>query len=76
MKVVINRDGEGIRLSYEGVMYYAKLKGIKLYAYVEKRDDDIRAGKYPLDDLRAGKFPPHDDTVNYSALKNGASRFG
>ena len=45
MKVVINRCYGGFGLSYEAVMYYAKLKGIKLYAYVEKWEDDLLAGK-------------------------------
>jgi hypothetical protein len=38
MKVVINKCYGGFELSYEGVMKYAGLKGIKLYAFVEARD--------------------------------------
>ena len=45
MKIVINRCYGGFSLSYEGVMYYAKLKGIKLYAYVEKREDGLYTHK-------------------------------
>jgi len=41
MKIVINRCYGGFGLSYEGVMYYAKLKGIKLYAYVRKWEDNL-----------------------------------
>lgn len=33
MKIVINARFGGFSLSYEGVMLYAKLKGIKLYAF-------------------------------------------
>jgi len=35
MKIVINKCYGGYELSYEAAMYYAKLKGIKLYAYVD-----------------------------------------
>lgn len=35
MKIVINRCFGVYELSCEAVMYYAKLKGIKLYAYVD-----------------------------------------
>lgn len=37
MEIVINNCFGGFGLSYEGVMKYAELKGIKLYAFVEKR---------------------------------------
>ena len=36
MKVVINKCYGGFGLSYKGVMHYAKLKGIKLYAYTDE----------------------------------------
>ena len=38
MKLVINKCYGGFGLSYAGMMAYAKLAGIKLYAYVNKRD--------------------------------------
>jgi len=44
-KIVINSCYGGFGLSYEGVMYYAKLKGFKLYAYVEKWSDNLHARK-------------------------------
>ena len=39
MRIVINNKYGGFGLSYEGVMKYGELKGIKLYAFTEKRDD-------------------------------------
>ena len=36
MKLVINKCYGGFGLSHEAMMEYAKLKGIKLYAYIEK----------------------------------------
>jgi len=44
-KIVINRCHGGFGLSCKGVMYYAKLKRIKLYAYVKKWEDDLFAGR-------------------------------
>jgi hypothetical protein len=38
MKIVINSCYGGFGLSYEAVMLYAKLKGIKLYAFQRKVD--------------------------------------
>jgi hypothetical protein len=38
MKVAINRCWGGFGLSHQAIMRYAELKGIKLYAFVEKRD--------------------------------------
>lgn len=40
MKVVINACFGSFNISYEGMMEYAKQKGIKLYAFVDKRDKD------------------------------------
>lgn len=42
MNVVINDCFGGFGLSHEGVMEYAKIKGIKLYAYVNERKGDGR----------------------------------
>ena len=39
-EVVINNCFGGFGLSHEGVMEYAKIKGIKLYAFVDKRNPD------------------------------------
>ena len=39
-EVVINKQFGGFSLSHEGVMEYAKNKGIKLYPYVDKRNID------------------------------------
>ena len=40
MKIVINKCFGGFGLSYEGVMLYAKLKGISMYAFKEKENPD------------------------------------
>lgn len=40
MKIVINTKYGGFNLSYAGVMKYAKLSGLKLNAYVNKRDSN------------------------------------
>lgn len=40
MKVVINKCYGGFSLSHKAIMEYAKLKGFKLYPFVEKRDKD------------------------------------
>lgn len=39
-KIVINKCFGGYGLSYKAMMEYAKLKGIKLYAFVDKRDEN------------------------------------
>ena len=39
-EIVINKCFGGFGLSYDGVMEYATNKGIKLYAYVDKRNPD------------------------------------
>ena len=53
MKIVINDTFGGFGLSYEGVMKYAELKNIKLYAFVDGRNEvgnlDFHAPKIPYD---------------------------
>lgn len=77
MKVVIsNSCYGGFELSYEEVMYYVKLKGIKLYAYVEKWEDDLFAGKtYDDSDRTIIPFEEReskDETIRiYYAIKKG-----
>ena len=39
MEIVINTCYGGFGLSHEAIMRYAELKGIKLYSYIEKRDE-------------------------------------
>ena len=73
MKIIINSCYGGFGLSHEAVMLYAKLKGFKLYAFVDKRDEN--------DNLKfTGKdrFKPYDgiskESIIYYAtkpLKNG-----
>lgn len=46
--IVVNKSWGGFSLSYEGVMAYAKNKGIKLFAYVDKRDE--RGDLLPLEE--------------------------
>ena len=46
MKIVINICHGGFGLSHEAVMLYAKLKGIKLYAYANPRDANGRLNPY------------------------------
>jgi len=38
MKVAVNKCWGGFGLSHKAIMRYAELKGIKLYAFIEKRD--------------------------------------
>lgn len=45
MEVVINNCFGGFSLSYEGVMKYAELCGIKVYGYTEVRDDNKKYGE-------------------------------
>ena len=76
MKVVINKSYGGFGLSHRGVMYYAKLKGIKLYAYVQKWEDDLLAGKtYDDSDRTVIPFEERkskDKTITiYYATKKG-----
>jgi len=76
-RIVINSCYGGFGLSYEAVMYYAKLKGVKLYAYVEKWTDDLYAHKpyniydetvIPFEKRKSkGKTPP----LIYYATKEG-----
>lgn len=40
MKVVYNNCYGGFGLSYEAMMRYAEIKGIKLYAFVDERDEN------------------------------------
>lgn len=42
MKVVYNNCFGGFSLSHEGIMLYAKIKGLSLYAFVDERDKDGR----------------------------------
>jgi len=46
-KIVINSCFGGYCLSHKGVMAYAKRKGIKLYTYIDERDNERnRTGHY------------------------------
>jgi len=56
MKVVINRCYGGFGLSYEGVMEYAKQKGIKLYGFV---DVSLIHDKKPKD-FNNKQFKPYE----------------
>lgn len=56
MEVVINNEFGGFGLSYEGTMRYAELKGITLYAFVNKKDE---RGKLDFD-----KLHPYDPNVD------------
>lgn len=74
MKLVINQCYGGFGLSYAGVMKYAEIKGIKLYAAVEKRNPDGSFMPFSQKD----RFKPYDPNerafiVYYltKPLKNG-----
>ena len=54
MKVVINTCFGGFGLSYEGVMYYAKLKGIEVYANHEVHDDGSSSTAYDKRPIEPG----------------------
>jgi hypothetical protein len=45
-KIVINKCYGGFGISHEAIMAYAKLSGIKLYAYVNARRADTNFSKY------------------------------
>ena len=67
MKVVVNRCFGGFGLSHEGVMHYAELKGIKVYAYHVRSHDigsyeDFR-GRYDQRLLEPG---PNELFTHYS----------
>jgi len=53
MNIVINDKFGGFGLSYKGVMKYAEIKGIKLYAFVDGRNEagnlDFHAPKVSYD---------------------------
>jgi len=66
-KIVINCCYGGFGLSYEGVMYYAKLKGFQLYAYVEKQSDNASDGTIVPFEKGKGETPP----LIYYATKGG-----
>lgn len=54
MKVVINKCYGGFGLSHEAMMLYGKLKGIKLYACVDKRDKNGHLDLGHLEPYRPG----------------------
>lgn len=56
MKVVYNACYGGFGLSHAGVMRYAEIKGMKLYAFVDQRGKD---GRYKIGDMRP--FDPSKD---------------
>jgi hypothetical protein len=78
-QIVINACFGGFSLSYEGLMAYAKEKGVKLYPYVEKRNGDRKnkefepfiAGKntglifYFTKPLKNGKWAKENDCYFY-----------
>jgi len=72
MKIAVNKCYGGFSLSYAGVMEYANNKGIKLYAFIEERDDK--------GNINVNKFIPYNPEkdglpliIHYSTkpLKNG-----
>jgi len=76
MKIVINKCFGGFGLSYEAVMLYAKLKGISMYVFKEKRNPDgslisyKEKNRYELYNPKKDKKP---FIIYYSTkpLKNG-----
>ncbi len=57
MQIVINNSFGGFGLSYEGVMKYAELTGIKIYAFVDGRND-------------AGNLDFHAPKVSYNGTED------
>jgi hypothetical protein len=58
MKIVINRKYGGFGLSYDAVMRYAEIKGIKLYAYLalDHLKEDGPLTPYDPNDSKATSF--------------------
>ena len=46
MKIAINECYGGFGLSHDAIMRYAKLKGIKLFAFTEKDTNDFKSRKF------------------------------
>jgi hypothetical protein len=72
MKVVINACYGGFGLSYEGVMDYARRKGIKLYAFVDDGAWDLAKPKVPYDGT--GAPPPGLGVLYYLTVPRWADR--
>ncbi len=72
MKLVINRCFGGFGLSHKAVMRYAELKGIKLYAFVQKRDGQgcLEYDKYEPYTNQKGSPLIHYHTQNDPTLKS------
>ena len=67
-QIVINACFGGFGLSYDGMMAYAKKKGIKLYAFVDKRGKNGKRESFESYKNQKDPF-----TIHYSTtpLKNG-----
>jgi hypothetical protein len=69
MKIVINKCFGGFGLSYKAVMRYAEIKGIRLYAFVEKYDKNYNSLGYK-------PYIPEEDEkesllIHYTTDKDG-----